>query len=369
MFAGFSGILLVAGLMVLGAIPAYAQTSESTGAVQGVVKDPNGAIIQGAKVTLINTALAVHREIMTQGDGGYVFPLVAPASDYEVDVEHPGFELAVNTNLTVRVTEVTTANIQLKLGAVSERVVVSGSAEIVQTSNATLGGTLTKDVIIELPLPTRNVLDLLGTDAGVISTLDSPAATVLQTSGAMFVGGGRDSANNYMVNGVDANNFEFHSLANGIVPIPNPDAVQEFRTETSLYDATTGYSGGGNVALVTRSGTENYHGALYEYFRNTIFNANDFFLNAAGKPRPVMIQNQFGGSLGGPVPHLRKTFWFFNYEAFRQRNGSAGADYPSRRSTCTARDARCRYARSALPTARERDRSGGHQHSECERTL
>ena len=115
------------------------------------------------------------------------------------------------------------------------------------------------EVIVELPLATRSVFDLLGTDAGVGATLTSPANTITQTQQALFVGGSRAEANNYMLNGVDANNFEFHTLAAGIVPIPNPDAVMEFRTQTSLYDATTGLGSGGNISLVTRAGTSQIH--------------------------------------------------------------------------------------------------------------
>lgn len=180
-----------------------------------------------------------------------------------------------------------------------------------------------------MPLPTRDVLDILATDAGVVSQLTSPSATILQGSEAMFVGGNRATSNNYMVNGIDANNFEFHTLATGIVPIPNPDAVEEFRTETSLYDATTGFSGGGNIVLVTRRGTNQYHGTVYEFLRNTDMNANDFFFNAAGKPRPIMQQNQFGFSMGGPVPKSGKTYWF----SIMKDSGSA-TESQGRRPDC-----------------------------------
>ncbi|MGB6485141.1 MAG: carboxypeptidase-like regulatory domain-containing protein [Candidatus Acidiferrales bacterium] len=320
----YFGVILIVTLIAIGPIPTRAQSSATSGAIVGVVKDQNNAVVPNAKVTLLNASLGIQRTATTSGDGSYVFPIVQPGSGYEIDVEHAGFEKAVVNNLTVRVTEVITANVSLTLGEVSQQVVVSGAATPVETTNATLGSTLTSNVITAIPLPTRDVLDLLATDAGVASTLTSPAATILQGAEAMFVGGNRATSNNYMVNGVDANNFEFHTLGNGIIPVPNPDSVQEFRTETSLYDATTGFSGGGNIALVTRSGTSKYHATVYEFLRNTDMNANDFFFNADGTPRPVMIQNQFGGSVGGPVPKLSKTFWFFNYEGQRQRNGIAG---------------------------------------------
>lgn len=318
-------VLAILLMAAVGATAVWAQTSPSTGAVQGVVKDQSEAVVPGATVTLKNLALGISRQMQTSADGTFIFPLVQPGAGYLVEVERAGFQKAQVKDLTVRVTQVATANVGLVVGSSAQEVVVSAAATPVETANATLGTTLSSNIITAMPLPTRDVLDLLATDAGVTATLTSPAATILQGSEAMFVGGGRDTANNYMVNGVDANNFEFHTLANGIIPVPNPDAVQEFRTETSLYDATTGFGGGGNIALLTRGGTSQYHGTAYEFLRNTLFNANDFFLNASGKPRPVMIQNQFGGSFGGPVPKLGKTYWFFNYEGQRQRNGVTGS--------------------------------------------
>jgi hypothetical protein len=301
------------------------QVSPSTGAIQGSVVDQTGAIVTDASVTLTNKSLSLTRDTKTQQDGTYLFPLLPPASGYEVTVSAQGFRKEVLTDLTVRVTETTVANIKLQLGATTEEVSVRGDAQAVQTTSATLGAVVPSEVIVEIPLATRSVFDLLGTDAGVGATLTSPANTITQSQQALFVAGSRAEANNYMLNGVDANNFEFHTLAAGIVPIPNPDAVMEFKTQTSLYDATTGFSSGGNISLVTRSGTSHIHGSAYEFYRDTIFNAEDFFLNRAGAPRPVFQQNQFGFSLGGPAKILPKTFWFVNYEGFRQKNGVQGS--------------------------------------------
>lgn len=315
---------ILLGLFVSATVAAWAQTSSSTGALQGVVQDPSGAAVSGATVTLINSQLNVRRQTTSAADGTFVFPLIQPGNGYEVDVEHTGFDKAQTTGLAVRVTEVTNDNVQLKLGSVSQQVTVSGTQTAIQTANATLGSTLTTQVVTSIPLASRSVIDLLGTDAGVAATISSPASTILQGGTAIFVGGGRDTANDYTINGIDANNFEFHTLSLGIIPVPNPDAVQEFRTQTSLYDASIGFSGGGSIALITRSGTAQYHGTLYEFLRNTIFNANDFFFNRDGSPRPTLIQNQFGGSVGGPVPKFHNTFFFFNYEGQRQANGIAG---------------------------------------------
>ncbi|MGI8746594.1 MAG: carboxypeptidase regulatory-like domain-containing protein [Bryobacteraceae bacterium] len=304
---------------------AFGQVSSSTGSIQGRIADSSGAVVPQAAVTLINQALALSRQTKTQADGTFLFPVLPPASGYQVMVEASGFQRQVLPDLTVRLTEITVANAKLTVGTSTEEVTVRSDAQVVQTTSATLGATVSARIAGSLPLPTRNVFDLLGTDAGVGAQLTSPSATILQSSQAMFVAGARSTENNYVLNGVDANNFEFHTLAGGVVPVPNPDAVQEFRTQVSLYDATSGFSSGGNITLITRSGSSQYHGVAYEYLRNGVLNANDFFFNRNGTPRPVLIQNQFGGSLGGPIPGLKRTFWFTNYEGLRQRNGVSGS--------------------------------------------
>ncbi|MGB7352022.1 MAG: carboxypeptidase-like regulatory domain-containing protein, partial [Candidatus Acidiferrales bacterium] len=197
MYRGFGACMVMATLFVFGAISAHAQTSATSGAVEGLVKDPNGAVVPGAKVTLINPNLGIRITSSTSAEGTYIFPLVQPGSGYEVDVEHAGFKKVVLNNLTVRVTEVTTANVTVALGELTQEVVVSGAATPVQTANATLGSTLTPNVITSIPLANRSVIDLLATDAGVASTLPSPSSTILQGAEAIFVGGNRATSNNY----------------------------------------------------------------------------------------------------------------------------------------------------------------------------
>jgi hypothetical protein len=318
-------IMLVVGMLFgVGQVPGFAQSSASTGAIVGVVRDQNGAVLPNATVTVSNAALGISRETTSKDDGGFVVPLLPPHAGYSVKVEVPGFENWVSNDVEVFVTEVRSLNAKMTVGRVNEQVTVTSQASAVETANPSLGATLPSEVVQNLPLPTRNVVDLLSTDAGVAATISSPASTILQGSTATFVGGQRDTDNNYTVNGIDANNFEFHTLGVGIIPVPNPDAVQEFRTTTSLQDATVGFNSGGNISLITRSGTSKYHGTAYEYLRNSFFNANDFFFNLEGTPRPELIQNQFGVSFGGPVPKMRGTFFFFNYEGQRQKNGITG---------------------------------------------
>ncbi|MGH9937208.1 MAG: carboxypeptidase regulatory-like domain-containing protein, partial [Blastocatellia bacterium] len=291
---------------------AYAQVSSATGAIQGTVTDPRGAVVPNATATLTNAALGLTRRTTTQSDGAYSFPLVQPAGGYQVTVEAPGFQRKVFTEIVARVTETAVVNIQLSVGSTAEEVVIRGEdAQPVQTTNPTLGGTLGPEVIAALPLNTRNPLQLLATDAGVAST---PGSTTL------FVAGNRSTFNNFVLNGVDANNFEFGSLSS--VPTPTPDSVREFRTQTSLYDATQGRGSGANITLVTRSGSSKIHGNVYEFHRDSALAANDFFLNKNGRKKPFLLRNQFGASTGGPFPR-EKSFWFLNYEGSRQRTVSS----------------------------------------------
>jgi hypothetical protein len=336
----------------------FAQASNSTGAIGGTVKDSSGAVVRGATLTLDNASLGITRTEHSGSDGAYSFPFLQPGGGYRITVSDAGFKSESITNLNVNITETTVVNPNLSLGQASEEVTISGDVEQVQTTSATLGGIVGERVITSLPLATRNVLDIFGTDAGVVTALTNPSLGITQGGYATYVAGARATANNYLFNGIDANNFEFQTLAPGVVPIPSPDSLQEFRTETSLYDATSGYSSGGNINLITRSGTSKYHGAAYEFIRNTIFNANDYFLKQAGKPRPLLIQNQFGGSIGGRIPRLGSTFFFVNYEGMRQKNGVLGTTtataVPVLPSTITASTLAAAFSTSAVPLSASR---------------
>ena len=293
-----------------------AQISSSTGAVQGAVSDPQNAAVVNAKVTLTNQDTGAVIATLSQSDGSFVFPLLVPGR-YKVEIQSPGFESGAY-DVTVEITKVTNVNARLKLGQVSTVTQVEAAVESVDTRTATTGDVITGTQIRDMPLPTRNFLDLTGLQAGTAARLQS-AATVGRGTPILDVAGSRATVNNFVLDGVDANSFGSNSLST--VPVPNPDAVGEFRVSTSLYDASQGRGSGGNINVVLRSGTERYHGGLFEFYRSNDFNANDFFANSQGKPVPVLLQNQFGGQVGGPVPKLKDTFWFFSYQGTRQKNG------------------------------------------------
>ena len=295
---------------------AWAQISSATGAIQGTITDPQSAAVAAAKVTLTNVDTGTSSATLTESDGTFVFPLLAPGN-YKIQIAAPGFETAVY-DVTVEITKVSNASARLRLGQVSTVTEVAGQIETVDTHTATTGDVITGTQIRDMPLPTRNFLDLTGLQAGTAARMQS-AATVGRGSPTLDVSGSRATTNNFVLDGVDANSFGSNSLST--VPVPNPDAVGEFRVSTSLYDASQGRGSGGNINVVLRSGTEHYHGGLYEFYRSNDFNANDFFANSQGKPVPVLLQNQFGGQIGGPVPKIKDTFWFFSYQGTRQKNG------------------------------------------------
>src|SRR5580704_15547905 len=298
-----------------------AQINSEKGAIRVGLTDAQGGTVAGAKVSVTSKTGAAQTKD-SNPDGSTVFALLDPGP-YEVTVESPNFKRTVLHDVAVHVTEVTTLNIVLEVGAVASEVVVSAdAAQAINTSNATLGNVLTEKVLQNLPLATRNFTFLLGLNAGTASPL--PDATEAGRGEAMiYVAGQRGTANNLVINGTDSNELLSNNFST--VPIPSPDSLEEFRVQTSLYDASQGKASGGNVDVLTRGGTSAWHGEAYEFFRNDDMNSNLYFFNATGTPRPVLKQNQFGGNFGGPVPKLSDTFFFGSYEGTRQINGVAGS--------------------------------------------
>jgi Carboxypeptidase regulatory-like domain len=295
----------------------WGQISSSSGAVEGTVTDPQKAVIPGAKVILTNADTGTTAETTSGSDGTFVFPLLAPGN-YNIQVQAAGFETTDVRGVRVDVTKVTNASVTVKIGQVSTVAEVQGEAVTVDTRTSTTGDVITGTQIRDIPLPTRNFLDLTAMQAGTAARIQS-AATVGHGTPILDVAGSRATVNNFVLDGVDANNFGSGSL--GGVPVPSPDAISEFRVSTSMYDASQGRGSGGNINAILRSGTDKFHGGAYEFYRSNDMNANDFFANEQGKSVPVLLQNQFGGELGGPIPKVKDTFWFFAYEGTRQKNG------------------------------------------------
>jgi hypothetical protein len=294
--------------------PTWAQTA-STGAVNGTIVDQSGATVAQAKIRVTNDATGEAQEFTSQQNGNYLAPLLTPGS-YQLEASKSGFKTVVRKGIQVVVTETETANVVLVVGALSDRVVVTADAEILQTESAALGHVTDQNMVENLPLVTRNYTQILDLSPGVSADVND-AATLGSGDAIFSVHGQVVTDNNFQMNGLGVNDLFF-----GVVqlPIPNPDTIQEFKAQTGEYDASFGRDAGANVNVVTKGGSNQFHGSAFEFFRNDDLNANDFFLKQAGEPRGVLKQNQFGFTLGGPIVK-EKLFFFTSYQGTRQRNG------------------------------------------------
>src|SRR5262244_3541516 len=294
---------------------AYGQATTS---LRGVISDPTGAVIPGAVVSLTNTGTGFKRQALTNEEGLYQF-LQAPPGTYQVTVEKDGFATAARENVQLQVNTPGTLDLRMELGSTTEVVSVEADATAINTVDASIGNPFSEQQVRQLPLGTRNVVELLSLQVGV-----TPAGEVL---------GARRDQNNITLDGADVNNnqnsgliaqatatgtggyqgsnangAQINSGFNAVLPIPL-DSVQEFRVTVGGNGASEGRSSGGQVALVTKSGTNQFHGSAYEYNRNTATAANTWFNNKAGVPVQPLIRNQFGGSAGGKIVR-DKAFYF-----------------------------------------------------------
>jgi Carboxypeptidase regulatory-like domain/TonB-dependent Receptor Plug Domain len=292
---------------------------QTTGRIGGTVKDEKGAVIVGAEVSVTGKATGEERRVNTDQAGNYVVPLLPPG-DYQMSVTANGFKKSLIDNVKVVITETTTINVDLFVGAVAESsITISAAQPLVQADGAQLGRVVDSRAVSELPLATRNFTQILGLSPGAATYLPDNTA-VGRNSQNISVNGARVTNNNFQINGVDANSQGTNSAPS--LSVPAPETIQEFKVQTSLYDATFGRSGGGNIQAVTRGGTNDFHGAAYEYFRNDALNANNPFLKVAGVNRPALKRNVFGGTLGGPLKK-EKAFFFVSYQGTRERNGAS----------------------------------------------
>jgi carboxypeptidase family protein len=292
--------------------------SQTTGRIAGTVKDQKGAVIRGAEVTITNKATGEARTAATDDEGNYSILLVPPG-DYQFSIKATGFKTGLVDNIRVAITETTTVNTDLAVGVAEDSITISAAAPLVQTDGARLGRVVDSRAVAELPLATRNFTQILGLSPGAATYLPDNTS-VGRNSQNISVNGGRVTNNNFQINGVDANSMGTNSAPS--LSIPAPETIQEFKVQTSLYDAAFGRSGGGNIQAVTKSGTNELHGAVYEYFRNDALNANNPFLEAAGVSRPALKRNIFGATLGAPAVK-DKLLFFLSYQGTRERNGAS----------------------------------------------
>ena len=308
--------LPLCAFLLLLSLNAPAQTP-TTGRIAGTVKDQSGAVIVGAKLTIISKTTQDQRKVTTDREGNYSVPSLAPGM-YDVGVTADGFPKTQVDNVAVNITDTTSVNVRLEVGTIQESVKIN-LAPLIRSDGPQLGRVVDSRMVSELPLATRNFTQMLALSPGTAVSLADNTA-VGRNSQHISVNGARVTQNSLLINGVDANNIGTNNAY--WLAVPAPETIQEFKVQTSLYDATFGRSGGGNVHVVTKSGTNDFHGSAYEYFRNDALNANNPFLKAAGVNRPALKRNVFGGLLGGSIRKDR-TFFFVSYQGTWERNGAS----------------------------------------------
>jgi len=324
-------IFVVFLVFAASALSLQAQTA-TTGALSGTVTDATGAVIANATITVSSTGTSQTRTTMTGSDGSYKIGLLPPGN-YRVKFEVSGFNAAEVPSVAVNVTETAVLNQALTVGSQSQAVEVQAEAVTVQTSDATVGTVMLGQAISQLPLTSRNYTNLLGLTAGSNVGVFN-AANVGKGTQDIAVNGGATTDNNFLQDGApielsSGSGSAVDAGGNSGIAIANPDAIQEFKIQTSMFDAGYGRKPGANVNVITKSGTNDFHGTAFEFFRNTALNANGFFRNSTPAPnntKQVLNQNQYGGVFGGPVKK-DKLFFFASYQETSQKNGIAVQGY------------------------------------------
>jgi hypothetical protein len=317
---------LLVPLCLISTLPALAQTA--TGEVSGTVTDASGGVVASAKVTVTNSETGMSREGSTDSSGAYIFTLLQPGF-YNLAVEAPGFRKTVRNGVELRVNQRAEVNLQLQVGQVTDTVEVAASAPLLESQSSTLGSVIDTQLTEELPLNGRNFVQLATLSPGVNGTGYSVAGTIMsgtrpddrRPGTEIFSNGNREGSNDFLYDGIDNND----RLTLSIVLRPGVEAIKEFKVQTNLYSADQGRNSGAVVDVVTKSGTNQWHGSVFEFLRNSAMDARNFF-NTKGTPFPSFRYNQFGGSFGGPVeiPKIYKgrnsTFFFVDYEGFRRNS-------------------------------------------------
>src|SRR5436190_304453 len=320
---------VLAALLLLSLTSAL-RAQSTNASLTGRVSDPQKALIADAKVAAISTSTNVRAETTTNGSGEYYLANLAPAV-YRIEIEKPGFKKLVKPDLVLHVQDALKLDFEMTLGDVSETVTVEAGSPLVNTESATVSTVIDRTFVENLPLNGRSFQTLIALTPGVVFT-----ATTFNDQGQFSVNGQRADANYFTVDGVSANFgvTGFGSMvqtAGGAQPalsasggtnsLVSVDAMQEFRVQTSSFTPEFGRTPGGQISIVTRSGTSAFHGTLFEYFRNSVLDARDWFVNANGLAKPQERQNDFGGVFGGPLRKDR-AFFFFSYEGLRLRQPS-----------------------------------------------
>ena len=333
-------VLTVVTIAVLSSADTSGQTA-STGALTGIVFDPTGAVTPDVLVRVTNEETGSAESRTSDQEGRFSFLLLHPGRYVIRASTATPDALSSNANVTVHVTETVQIDLHLRLPTVFHSIEVSSESAMVQTDSSSLGRLVNQTAVTGLPLVTRNFAQIAGLEPGVTTGVfnagelglgGTPLSQIAASNDGIFVHGTRSYDNNWLLDGISVSDVQGSGSGSGGIPVPNPDGIEEFKVQTALYDAAYGRYAGASVSVITKSGTKAYHGTVFEFFRNDVLNANDYFLNQVGQRRPNLKQNQFGGSLGGPIKR-DKLFFFGSYQGTRQINGVAAGQS---RVACTA---------------------------------
>lgn len=296
----------------------------------GVTLDPSGAVLPGVIVHLMREDGSEAESATSDKNGQFGFLLLRPGT-YEVKASKVDFKPASQSDIHVHVTETVRLQLQLELAIRVEKTQVLSNPQMVQLDSSALGRVVNDETISRLPLVTRNFTQITGLypgvavgvyNAGELGTGGTALSQIGKSNDGVFVHGARSYDNNWQLDGISVSDVLGSGVISGGIPIPNPDTLQEFKVQTGLYDAAFGRGTGANVSVVTKPGSNNFHGSLFEFLRNTALNANDYFFNKTGQARPELDQHQFGVALGGPIRRDKLQF-FSAYQGTRQENGLA----------------------------------------------
>ena len=308
---------LIAFILSLGLVAcAYGQTV-STGALLGVTLDPSGAVVTGAAINLTKTDGSGGRSVTSDENGRFGFLLLPPGT-YQMQANKADFKSQNLQEIHVYATETLRVDVRLELATHIEQTQVFSTPFMVQLDTSALGRVVNEYAVSDLPLVNRNYTQIAGLSPGVIAgvynagelgTGGTAFSQIGKSNDGIYVNGMRSYDNNWQMDGISVSDVQGSSSISGGIPVPNPDTLAEFKVQTGLYDAAFGRGAGANVSVITKTGSNDYHGTAFEFLRNNVFNANDFFLNQTGQPRPDLKQNQFGFVFAGPVRNDKLLFF------------------------------------------------------------
>lgn len=310
--------LVIFSLSLFGAITLQAQNPQAS--ISGVVSDPSGAVIPGATVKVTDTMRGVSYQAETNQTGVYVIKYLTP-STYRVTAEKSGFQTYVVDAFPLTTLQAAVLNITMKVGATRTQMVVSSQVQMVEPSNATLGGLVNNAAIVDLPLVGRNVLTLMALQPGVAPSTPNSFSSTFFTNGVRYsINGGLESTSDFELDGISLLNQSDIPGIYGVSVTPSVESIDQMRVQTNDFSAAYGHSGGGITTMTTKSGTNAFHGSAFDFLRNDALNANSFFSNRSGGKKAPFRYNDFGGSVGGPI-QKNKTFFFTTYERYINHGG------------------------------------------------